>query len=347
MERWPKLRMAGVLAYQKKKLGSFVKLEGDIFAASEIKVDRRKLKKIVDGGNVSLGLQELVGLDAYLSRLGEGLAETPLLEVPQILRGFVDRGSVLFFLGSFPGSESQRADLSLWDVRAMMAIQEGINDTRPETRVDMKDVEFSPELPNPNPRISRPELFDEKRAVCCLGSPRACWAAELMLAEMFGVPAFALPNPALPLHFVWAKKLQNARRASTFTLPYPELAKVDPQFSSADERALIIDGRPYVNRRMKGKLWREYGVIVAQRRETGQAFVVMAGLSAAATYATALSFLNQRTGTLPMARDKGHGPIRLALIEAVVRDPPVRAKSDMRTVEKTDVIHSGLYEPAA
>ena len=87
MERWPKLRMAKVLGDQKKKSGSFVKLEEDIQRASEIKVDRRKLKKIVAGDNVSLSLKELVGLDAYLSRLGQGLAETPLFEVPQILRG--------------------------------------------------------------------------------------------------------------------------------------------------------------------------------------------------------------------------------------------------------------------
>lgn len=346
MERWPKLRMAKALADQKEKLGSFVKLEEDIQRASEIKVDRRKLKHIVKGDNVSLSLKELVGLDAYLSRLGQGLAETPLFEVPQILRGFVDRGSVLFFLGSFPGSESQRADLSLWDVRAMMALQEGINDTRPETRVDMKDVEFSREMPNPDPRISRPELFDRKRSVCCFGSPRACWAAELMLAEMFNVNAFDRPNPTLPLHFVWARKLMNAGRPSTFALPLSALKKVDPHFSSKDERALIVDGQPFVARLTKAKKWKDYGVIVAQRRETGQAFVVIAGLSAPATYATALAFLNQRTGTLPMAPGKGaHGPIRLAVIEVTIRDARGKAKGDMREVEKTEVVHSALYEP--
>ena len=347
MERWPKLRMAKVLGDQKEKLGSFVKLEEDIQRASEIKVDRRKLTKIVAGDNVTLSLKELVGLDAYLSRLGQGLAETPLFEVPQILRGFVDRGSVLFFLGSFPGSESQRADLSIWDVRAMMEIQDGINDTRPETRVNMKDVEFvTDEMPDPNPRISRPELFDTKTSVCCLGSSRACWAAELMLAEMFNVRPFDAPNPTLPLHFVWAPKLKNASRPSTFALPLSALKKLDPDFSSKDERALIVNGQPFVTRVTKAKNLKDYGVIVAQRRKTGQAFVVIAGLSAPATYATALAFLNQRTGTLPMAPNKKvHGPIRLAVIEVAVRGARGKVKRDMREVEKTEVVHSALYEP--
>ena len=343
---WPRLRIAGVLAKQKDKLKSYVKLQIEISQASGIFVDRRKLKKIVDGEDVAISRSDFAAIDAYLAPMGESLAEKPLFEAPRILPGLVAKENVLVLLGSNPGSENLRADLSLWDLRAMMALKGGINAVRPQTLVDIVDVEFKPGVrPNPDARKARPELFDERVSVCSIGSPRACWASESMMAEMFGVPAFGEPDPTLPFHFVWSPKIENLP-PSTFAVAVVSLKGVE----GVDARALSLKGARglKVGRRVfvaesAGRRWKSYGVIVSQRRATGQVFLVLAGLSAPATLGTALALVNKSTGTLPEPSEggRGHGPVRWAIIEATGEDEG--GNWDARKVEAFEVVHTELH----
>ncbi|TDI46311.1 MAG: hypothetical protein E2P02_05100 [Acidobacteria bacterium] len=280
--------------------------------------------------------------------LGESLAEKPLFEAPRILPGLVAKENVLVLLGSNPGSESLRADLSLWDLRAMMALKGGINAIRPQTLVDIVDVEFKPGVrPNPDTRKARPELFDERVSVCSIGSPRACWASESIMSEMFGVPAFGEPDKTLPFHFVWSSKIENLP-PSTFAVPVASVKGLE----GADARALSLKGarglkvgrRVYVAKTARGR-WKSYGVIVSQRRATGQVFLVLAGLSAPATLGTALALVKKSTGTLPEpAENGGHGPVRWAVIEATGEDEG--GPWDARKVEEFEVVHTELHHGA-
>jgi len=63
--------IARVLAKQKDKLKSYVKLEFKISQASGIFVDRRKLKKIVDGVDVAITRSDFAATDALLAPVGE------------------------------------------------------------------------------------------------------------------------------------------------------------------------------------------------------------------------------------------------------------------------------------
>jgi hypothetical protein len=81
----PALRIAKVLRDQKEVVKSYSALERAIAEANgrtsgPPPVDRRKLRRIADGKDVSLTLIELRALDAFLTPLGEGLADKPLLE---------------------------------------------------------------------------------------------------------------------------------------------------------------------------------------------------------------------------------------------------------------------------
>ncbi len=344
MERLPRLRMATVLETQRKKLKSFVKLEEEIEEASGIKVDRRKLKKIVIGENVSMSVQDFAAVDAYLARFGESLTAKPLFEAPRILPGMIEQGSVLFVLGSFPGSEEMRADLSLWDLRALIAVKEGINDRRPDTQVNIRDVEIRSDPTDADAKRLRSELIGKSRpSVCCFGSNRASWASDLLLSEMFGVPAGGLPDRSLPFHFVWSRDLKN-QIPSAFSLPPSALRDIDPslerEVSREESRGFLVGDKAYISEseRKKG---RDYGVIVAQRRATGQALVVLAGLSAPMTLATARAAVDHQTGTLPAPDDAGHGLVRWALIEATVRNN--RGRLDVGDVDDIRVVRSELH----
>ena len=94
------LRLARVLASEARRLGSFNQLAEEIRNVSGGLIDRRKLKRLTEGVDVSIRLKELVALDAYLGRLGEGLSEKPLFDRPGILEALGHSGEVLIFFGA-------------------------------------------------------------------------------------------------------------------------------------------------------------------------------------------------------------------------------------------------------
>ena len=345
---WPTLRLARVLAQQKEAFGSFTKLAVAIEKASELKIDRRKLQRIVNGDETApITVKDFVAIDAFLSPLGEGLADKPLFDSPWLLNGLVDRGSVLLLLGSHPEQTDRRANLSRWDLKAAATVTRQVHSAGPATGMIIDDVVFTETRPSRDIQKSLPLFADTGASVCVIGSPRACWGAELTLAEMYDVAGFSEPDPSLPFHFVWSKDLKNLYRTSTFALDPIALKEAHPEasaeLSSGDTRALVVGDELYMQSPSKtGKTWKDYGVVVAQRRENGQVFIVLAGLSGPATFAAAEALVSHRTGTLPRAPEAGgHGLVRWALVEATVEDRGGRG--DTRDVIATRVIETHLF----
>ena len=345
---WPTLRIAPILGEHKEKLGSFTKLAAAITKASELKVDRRKLQKIVTGDErVGITVKDFVAIDTYLAPFGHGLTDKPLFDSPWILNGLVDHGSVLMLLGSLYEENERRANLRRWDLKAVAKLTRQIHGAGPGTGIMVDDVVFTDELPSRDVATSLPELLDPSTSVCIIGSPRACWAAELALAEMFGVESFSDPDPRLPFHFVWSKDLMHESKRSTFALDLSALEEAHPDavevFNAGDTRGLIVGDELYLSRRPEGSVtWKEYGVVVSQRRATGQVVAVLAGLSGPGTIAAAEALVSHRTGTLPRAPDGGgHGKVRWALVEATVEDRGGR--HDSRAVDSTRVIDTFLF----
>ncbi len=87
------------------------------------------------------------------------------------------------------------------------------------------------------------------------------------------------------------------------------------------------------------KRWTMYGTIVAQRRENGQVWLVICGISGPATYAAAL-LVNRITAALPPA-DGSAGQVLWAPIWATIALDP-SALGDNRKVADQGL----LYAPA-
>lgn len=346
---WPTLRIAPILGQHKERHRGFTRLAAAIKEASGgLNVDRRKLRKIVNGDEtVPLTVKDFVAIDAYLAPFGDGLTDKPLFDSPWILNGLVDHGPVLMLLGSLPEENDRRANVSRWDLKAVAKVTRQIHGVGPATGIMVDDVEFTDKPPSRDVGESLPVLNDRSTSLCIIGSQRACWAAEVALADMFGVASFSDPDPRLPFHFVWSANLKNFYRQSTFALDASALSGAHRDAADAlrsdDTRALVVGDKPYLSRRPEqNTTWKDYGVVVAQRREGGHVVTVLAGLSGPGTFAAAEALVSHRTGTLPRAPEGGgHGKVRWALVEATVEDRG--GKRDNRAVIATRVIDTFLY----
>ena len=121
------LRLASVLAREARRLGSFDQLAKDIYKFSGGLVDRRKLKRLTEGVDVSIRLKELVALDAYLGRIGEGLSEKPLFDRPGILEALGHSGDILIFFSAYPRESLERTDIIHWDIESLAEVIRDIN----------------------------------------------------------------------------------------------------------------------------------------------------------------------------------------------------------------------------
>jgi hypothetical protein len=228
--------------------------------------------------NVVLSLADLRALDNYLERYGEGLAYVPLFQKPD--------------------QEQELWHFSRWDVLAMAEIQRGINTSEVSTRMDIQDVplpEGSTDVAQSTDNAEWLELLDDQGpSLVCLGSSRTGPAAEAMLCKMFKRPRFedALPaqKKSLPFHFVWSEKLPYVfsshfrLRANDVFADNPDAAELIQQGKAS---AVAIGDRVLVDRMTQRRWGDTYGVCVAQRRKRGQVWLVLAGVTGAATYVAA------------------------------------------------------------
>ena len=182
--------------------------------------------------------------------------------------------------------------------------------------------------------------------MCCIGSPRSCPAAELMLASMFKVKPFRKPTSSLPFHFIWSPKTLKFH-TSAFALDAEDIEaenhKLAKEILEEKAWALKVADILYEVHRVGRKEWSVYGVVAAQRRAGGRVWVVVAGLSGPATYASALAVASQKTGSLPeIPEHGGRSEVLWALVEATVRQGP-ETYGDNREVVGVEVLETRTF----
>jgi hypothetical protein len=344
----PDLRLAKVLREKKREVGSYSELARIIKEANREHrgrhVDRRKLRRIVEGEDVSLTLVELRALDTFLTPFGEGLADRPLFDRPNPILSLVENGTVTMVLGAYPRPDAQRNDLSRWDVRSMAHLVRNIALRKPGTDVEIEDLLVEEEHRAPS------YLKNPGRSLCSIGSPRACSATEWLLARMFGVEAFdEQQSPHVPLHFLWSPAIG---------LPYPSAFSPRPDNLpdlDSELRDKLNEDRVRAVLEVNGVLYedssprdpgqatgRSYGVVLAQQRAEGDVWMVVAGLTGPATFACASAVAAGLTGAVPESRD-GHSRIRWDVVAATVARTGA-LQGDPREVKSVVVVDYGLAE---
>ena len=314
------------------------------------KIDRRKLRdlvRLVDDGldrqkDVALSLRQLMALDAFLTQHGEGLGDKPIFERPTLLRSIADCGRVMITLGAYPRDPDKRNELNLWDVRAMTRLFRAMEKLKPGTDVEFQDLRFGKALP------CRPPFLDEAGpSVICLGSPRACYAAEFMLAVMLRQEAFSKgPNPGSPLRFIWSPKASRPH-PSAFRAEAADIAKLDKGLAKE-----IKAGRVWAAVQIAGKLFAvprspegaelvtSHGIVLTQRQPSGRIWAVVAGASGPATHACAKAIEDNLTEPPPETQG-GRAPARWDVVECTIRMDANRL-GDPRTVISHRVVEHGL-----
>ncbi len=321
---------------------SFLALETKIADANRDgqTVDRRKLKRLVDGEEgVSLTVKELKALDAFLTPLGEGLADKPIFVKPAPLRSIAEKGRVRIAIGAYPCQPEECSELNRWDVRAMAVLFQAIEKSRPRTPVGFEDMRFKKELPKPPPFLD-----EEGPSVCCIGSPRSCYAAEFMLARMLGVTEFSETSvDHVPFRFIWSPKATRPH-PSAFRVEAEQISALDKQLAAdikADRAwgALEIGDKLYPVRgaNKKDRIWTAHGIVLSQTRPGGQAWMVIAGMTGPATFACAETVAEDRAGAVPTLQN-GQGRIRWDVVECTVQKD-----GDQQEVTSHRVVDCGWF----
>ncbi|HEY3857232.1 MAG TPA: hypothetical protein VGO67_22850 [Verrucomicrobiae bacterium] len=314
----PALRLSRLIASETGKNG--VKLnrltslinEANREAGTNCYVNRRMLANIKDKPEkVGLTLNVLVALNTYYRKRGLGLQQLPILETRGVLEPLMDSSRVMFMLGAKPRPEERRNDISLWDTRSQAKLLTQVSKLDVYREFDIEPVLWRTPI-DPTAILSERwhRILEEDHAsVISIGSPLASLSSEVMLARMFGVEQFTLPRfragRQLPFFFVW---LPNSIRHfhSAFALTWRELHSEYPALAARVRRnqssAFILEGTPH-GVPAEGKAWTMHGIVAAQRRASGNVWLVVSGLAGPATYGVA-TMVKEISAELPWSKGK-------------------------------------------
>jgi hypothetical protein len=278
---------------------------------------------------VKLSYDNLVALDCYFSKLGEGLDKRPIFEQRTLLDCLATKQEATFLFAGKPRRRGQYDEVSLWDTKSIGVLIQDIYQVAPEMRFEQMDVMLNPHLGRSEiEKLAWYERIDQgKQSVISIGSPRACLASEVMLAKMFRVAPFEDPKPSfnpakeLPFYFLWPPQFSRGLH-SHFAFRLADLKDTEPLLHARVSRksfsAVCIESQWYpVERRAKECTM--YGIIVAQRRSPYQVLMVISGISGPATYAAA-TFVKKIEKSVPVAGEQS--PVLwVPVLVKVCRDP--------------------------
>jgi hypothetical protein len=315
-------------------------------------IDRRKLTRLIEGDDgFVLSLSDLRALDCYLDRYGEGLAFRPLFEKPDIMRTLAKSGHVTFLLGS--SLEEDGGSFSYWDVLAMAELQRSITAaSEASVQLDIHDVPLYPKREDPKSSTKEEwrELFDEHGpSLVVVASSRTIPAAEGMQCAMFGRREFE-DGPLetkleLPIHFVWNPHLSYVY-PSHFHLKAKDIEKSNPQaaneIDSGEASAIAVGEKVYLDKVRSRKWGDTYGVCFAQRRPQGQVWLLLAGVTGAATFAAAR--VAKRLG--PSLREADPAEVHCFVIRAHVEPDQPESLAALRD-STVDVVHETVWRGPA
>lgn len=356
----PRLRIAQVLEGLKKDKGSYSKLERAIKVAVEHDtgpvpvskailrgVDRRKLKAIVeDDPKLVLSVSEIIALDKYLEPLGHGLAYNPFLLKPELMLRLAESGQIAFLLGSKPDPlDPFRINISHWDFLGLNSIQEKVlGCSQKKVLIDIREVRMRTNLNRARMDLDDEKLlrpFDEDGpSIVCMASSISNLMTEWMLCRMAKQKEFTRTakehRPELPFEFVWSRPREFVI-SSQFHLP-PEEARLENQKFGNEILAKNASGLRYAGGCLIDDMTIEdktegytYAVCVAQRRERGQIWLLVAGLTGLATYAASKWVHNMAT---PLHDAKPGTPSRV--FWNIVRAKAVKVTESGRVAHRVD-----------
>jgi hypothetical protein len=288
------------------------------------RVDRRKLKALCEGKNVSLSVSELLALNEYLRKFREGLDEKPLfIRQDDILESLAESENLVIFVPAKYHMELRTEAVSRWDMRAVALF--------PKTKLGGKNIDIQDVLlPRQIERIKENSeawvgRLSNPEAKICIGSPLACAASEYLISQMVGrTPYTRTPvsnEHPLPLYFIFPDK-EIAACPSTFFVNRAEakalLGKEEGEkLKKMDEngRGMIVLKKLFISSR----IGLSYGVLVAQRQRVhGQVVMSLSGTYGPTTLAIArVIWDHQINATLPPLDERSeYQPILIAVVEA-------------------------------
>jgi hypothetical protein len=353
------LRLTTLLKREIAKAGNAHRLarliNAEISSQTRLLVRHRTLKNIVENPEgVSFTLDLLKALDIYFTPRGESLRDKPIFEKRSVLECLVETRKVTFLLGAKPLREARRNDLSRWDTRSLAHLLSEACKFDLRIEYDIEDVLLKKPM---DARRAESEkwhalLEDNERSVVAIGSPAACLASEMMLAEMFGAVPFQTPPLGLParerkpFYFSWPPAITPAHQ-SAFALTWNGLQGYDASKASLVRRnqaAAFVLGSEVYTVPTKGTRWEMYGVIAAQRRSAGNVWLVISGLTGPATYAAA-QMVKHASFELPQGRDD-HGPVLWQPVKStIVADTGSSQLGDNRAVRSAKFMDKAQVWP--
>jgi hypothetical protein len=345
-----KLQLTKVLQKFANQMGGPDKLARAIKLAHNGGPDKRTLERFLAEETV-LGLDHLDSVHAFLRGHGLGLDTVRVFEPETLLQSLVESGRMTFYLAPIVQKVeeldgSYREYVSIWDFRAFCCIADAVNEQ--PTRVH---IDFQTEPPRPPEadlgKIDWGKLLEaDGRTYCAVGSPLVSGLSSYMLGKMFSVTDPFSPPPRgarpMPFYFSWYPRDEPPPRGresypSAFALTASELKLLLGEAVS-DELIQGIDrkhAQAFVHNGRALEVWldrtphNQYGVVVAQRRETGATWLVIAGLSGPGTYACA-EILSQINLALPDCLDGECSPVVYAVVQSVVETDPNKEFVDAR-----------------
>jgi len=337
--------LAIALKTERDNCGGALGLSEEISRANgggvDLRVDRRKLSELIEAHDVKLSFYELAALDVYLSQRGRGLIT--LLQKPSLLTPLANSGRIAFMLGAKPQPPPHETTvMSRWDVLALSNLQRSLDRVTSGVHFEIEEVLLRDEL-DERARILGSfgqdrwyELIKDPNgpSVVCLGSPRACHAAEYLLCTMFGVPPFRTPTSdtvkSLPFQFVEGTHVD---LPSGLAARSPIVSTKQPNGEKTHTYVGLKVDREYYDLTVSG-----YGLLAVQRRRNGKIWLVIAGLTGPATYATA-RILETQAIELPKPIRGEHSDVLWCVVNAVIETRQV-GRGDNREVVSQNVVGS-------
>ncbi len=238
----------------------------------------------------------------------------------------------------------------------MAEIQRGINASEVGVRLDIQDVMIDGRLPGlveSSDESGWEGLMDDHGpSLVCLGSSRTSPATEIMLCRMFELSpqrerARRTRSGCSPSTSSGAAPSPMSFRA-TSTSRSKELGERDPAAADlidvGDASALVTAEDVFVDSVNQTQEGDTYGVCVAQRRKGGQVWLIVAGVTGAATYATAKLARNLATRLHEQKRGED-SDIYWAVVRArVTKDPNLPLASVRSVAEETFASETHVWE---
>jgi hypothetical protein len=345
-------RLKQLIEEHHKRLKSWVALEEAIAQAHakapksawkrEYRVDRRKLQRIVEGEDVCFHISELEALDDYFNNHHEGLAYVPIFVRPTLLPTLVAQKHVHLLVGARDVHNS--LSVSHFDTNAHADIVRQLNSQSPGVAAELELVllRATREEARAIQNETWQRTLSSEKAVIAVASPVANHGTDLMLSQMFRCTPYEEPAPARwrpEIAFVLHDAVL-ARTFSSFVEGPEQLRLLDPAKAlEIGERrwALRLGDEVFLSDSEDQQNSKTYGVIVAQRRASGQIWVVAAGLHGAGTHAAALA-LPRAEINLWTGRPGEDGQVHVRVVEARVTFTTSSTGTKIRKVQEQRIL---------